>query len=175
MFTLFHFALEMVKIAIQSAVYTSIIMALLFALTKTIWLNRVITIKFSKVYFTVAGLLLVFSFTYYGDHGIGDEDNIPLGNMKTMNSNDGYAYFYLEPNKQINVDSFLVRNDHLCFSSENIYYDYQLISGKWTKYNSEHEYEAYALACRLPHVNEFKTFYQQYADYWNGWRFWFFP
>ncbi|HVV54640.1 MAG TPA: hypothetical protein VHC47_04925, partial [Mucilaginibacter sp.] len=68
-----------------------------------------------------------------------------------------------------------VRNDHLCFASGNTYYDYQLVSSKWRKYDDKHEYETYASAYHLPHVNEFKTFYQQYADYWNGWRFWFLP
>jgi hypothetical protein len=119
--------------------------------------------------------MFIFSFTYYGDHGLGDEANIPLGHWKSMNSSDGYAYFYLKSNNQINVDSFLVRNDHLCFASGNTYYDYQLASGKWDRYNSKHEYEIHATAYHLPQVNKFETFYPQYAAYWNGWRFWFLP
>jgi len=91
-----------------------------------------------------------------------------------MNSNDGYAYFYLKSD-QISVDSFLVRDDHLYFASGNTYYDYQLVSGNWNKYNSKPEYESYASTQNLPHPNEFKTFDKQYNAYWNGWRFWFLP
>lgn len=175
MFALLHFAFEIFKIALQTAVYTSLILTLTFILTKTTRNNRLTLIKFRKLYFAIGGLMLIFTFTYYGNHGLGDEANIPLGHGKTMNSSDGYAYLYLGNNNQINIDSFLVRNDHLCFESNKCYYDFQLASGKSDKYNSKHEYETYALAHKLPQVNEFKTFYPQYAAYWNGWRFWFLP
>ena len=175
MFTLFHFGFEIFKIALQAAVYSSIILLLIFILIKITGNNRLRLIKFKTIYFTIAGLMFIFSFTYYGNHGLGDEATIPLGHMKTMNSSDGYAYLNLEPNNQINIDSFLVRNDHLCFASKNNYYDYQLPSGKCAKYYSRQEYEVYASAHNLPRVNEFKTFYPQYAAYWNGWRFWFLP
>ncbi|MHA4895763.1 hypothetical protein ACXZ1K_13500 [Pedobacter sp. PWIIR3] len=132
-------------------------------------------IKFKRIFFTIAGLMLVFSFTYYGDHGLGDEANLPLGNGRTMNSSDGNAYFYLLPETQVSIDSFLVRNEHLCFVSEDGFYDYHLESGKWEKYNSRKEYDAFSSAHNLPQVNEFKTFYPQYNTYWNGWRFWLLP
>ncbi len=170
-----HFGFEIFKIAIQAALYSSIILFLLFIIYKISGNNRLRGIKFKMIYFAIAGLMFVFSFTYYGNHGLGDEANLPLGYGRIMNSGDGYPYFYLEPNNQINIDSFLVRNDHLCFVSNKSYYDYQLESAKWYKYNSMEEYEAYASTHNLPRVNEFKTFYPQYDAYWSGWRFWFLP
>jgi hypothetical protein len=174
MFTLFHFAFEILKIALQAAVYSLVLMLLIFIVIKATGNRRLKSIKFKTVYFSVAGLLFIFSFTYYGDHGLGDEANIPVGHGKTINSGDGYAYLNVE-RTQINIDSFLVRNDHLCFASKNDYYDYQLPSGKYVKYSSKQEYEAYAKKNHLPVVNDFKTFYPQYDAYWNGWRLWFLP
>ncbi|HTI60125.1 hypothetical protein [Mucilaginibacter sp.] len=175
MFTLFHFGFEIFKIAIQAAVYALTILTLKFVLTEIIKNDSLRLIKFKPVYLSVSALMLVFSFTYYGDHGLGDEANIPLGHWKSMNSTDGNPYFALKPDSEVNVDSFLVRNEHLCFVSDNNYYDYHLISGEWNKHNSKQEYETYASVHHLPQVSEFKTFYQRYAVYWNGWRFWFLP
>ena len=172
---LFHLGFEIFKIAVQAAFYSSIMLFLIFILNRITGNNRLRVVKFRTIYFTIASLMLIFSFTYYGDHGLGDEAYLPLGHGKVMNSSDGYAYFYLEPNNQIYIDSFLVRNDHLCFTSKASYYDYRLQSGKWDKYNSKQEYEAYSSTRNLPRVNEFKSFYPQYAAYWNGWRFWFLP
>jgi len=173
MFALFHFVFEIFKIALQAAFYSSIVLFLI--LNRISVINRLGEIKFKTTFFTIAGLMFLFSFTYYGDHGLGDDANLPLGHGETMNSSDGYAYFYLKPDTQINIDSFLVCNEHLCFASKNSYYDYQLGSGKWDKFNSRKDYDSYSSAHNLPRVNEFKTFYPQYDAYWNGWRFWFLP
>jgi hypothetical protein len=173
MFAAFHFGFEIFKIALQAAVYSLVLMLFISIIIKTTE-NRRLNIKFETVYFGIAGLLFIFSFTYYGNHGLGDEANIPIGHAKTINSSDGYAYLNME-RTQISIDSFLVRNDHLCFASKNDYYDYQLPSGKYVKYSSRQEYEAYAKKNHLPLVNDFKTFYPQYDAYWNGWRFWLLP
>ncbi|MFD2145509.1 hypothetical protein [Mucilaginibacter antarcticus] len=143
MFILFHFGFEIFKIALQAAVYSLMLVLFIFIIIKTTGNRRLKSIKFKTVYFSIAGLLFIFSFTYYGDHGLGDEANIPLGHAKTINSSDGYAYLNVG-RTQINIDSFLVRNDHLCFASKNDYYDYQLPSGKHVKYSSRPEYEAHA-------------------------------
>ena len=171
----FHFVFEIFKIAIQAAIYSSVILILKFFLTAITGNSRLKLIKFNTVFNVIAGLMFIFSFTYYGNHGLGDDANIPLGHGKTMLSSDGYPYIYLEPNRQVNVDSFLVRNDYLCFTSSGSYYDYQLASGKLNSYKYKQDYETYASAHNLPLVNEFKTFYPQYDTYWNGWRFWLLP
>ena len=174
MFTLFHFGFEIFKIIVLAAVYSSVILILKFIITEIKKNSNLKRLKFRQVYFTTAFLLLVFSFTYSGDHGLGDEAAIPLGHWEKMNSSDGYAYFDLA-DKQISVDSFLVRNDHLCMTTENKFYDYHLVTQKWVRYNSIQDYDRYASAYHLPLVKEFKSFWPQYDAYWNGWRFWLLP
>jgi len=175
MFTLFHFCFDLFKIAIQAAVYSAILLALLFVLAKVIGNKRHKLNLFVQTYFVVAGLLLVFSFTYYGEHGLGDEAEIPLGQWKQMKASDGYAYFDLNSSMQIRVDSFLVRNHRLYMASEGRYYDYQLVSGRWMQFVNKKTYEDYAVMHQLPSTIEFKPFWSQYDTYWNGWRFWFLP
>ncbi|RVT96428.1 hypothetical protein EOD41_20500 [Mucilaginibacter limnophilus] len=174
MFAFFHFAFLIFKIALQAAVYSLVVMLFISIIIKTTGNRRLKSIKFKTAYLSIAALLFIFSFTYYGDHGLGDEANIPIGHGRIINSGDGYAYLNVD-RTQINIDSFLVRNNHLYFASKSGYYDYQLPSGKYIKYSSKQEYEAYAKKNHLPVVNDFKTFYPQYDAYWNGWRFWLLP
>ncbi len=174
MFAAFHFLFEVCKIALLAALYSSIILLITFIFNRITVSSSAIKANFSKTFFIIACLMFVFSFTYWGDHGLGDEANLPLGHGRTMRSSDGYPYFYLEPSTQINIDSFLVRNEHLYFISGDNYYDYKLISGKWNKYNKQ-EYERLSFTHQLPQINELKTFYPQYDAYWNGWRFWLLP
>ncbi len=174
MFTLFHFGFLIFKIALQSGIYSLIIFFVLTAigrLTGNTHLNR---LRFTAIYLATATLLFIFSFTYYGNHGLGDEAKLPLGHNKTMRSSDGYAYLDIG-RKQVPVESFFVYNEHLCLASETGYYDYLLPTGDWVRYNSVQEYEAYASTHNLPLTYQFKTFYTYYDEYWNGWRFWLLP
>ncbi|RYY33314.1 MAG: hypothetical protein EOP46_16785 [Sphingobacteriaceae bacterium] len=171
MFTLFHFIFQLCKIAVQAAIYTG----LLLFFIKQASNRRLRLIKFKPVYFSISALMLVFSFTYYGDHGLGDLAKIPLGYGKTMMSIDEYAFFEIDRENEIDVDSFLVRDNHLYFTSGNFLYDYNLPSGKWKKYDSRRDYEIYASAHHVQQISDFKTFNYQYSDYWDGWRFWLLP
>ncbi len=175
MFTLIHFAFQLFKIAIQATVYSLIILGIILLLHSITKNSRFRLIKLKTIYISIYVLMFIYSFTYWGNHGLGDETYIPLGHQKTMEGTDGYACFYLKPNELVAVDSFLVRNDHLYFASENSYYDYDLVSNNWDKYDGKSDYERYLSIRHLPQVNEFKRLYQLYSDYWNGWRFWFLP
>ena len=148
MFALFHFGFELMKIAVLAAVYAALVYILKFIWGEIDKSSRLRHLKFRSIYFSIAGLLLVFSFTCYGDHGLGDEANIPLSHWKTMNSGDGYAYFNtaVKGYGQINVDSFLVRNDHLCMASDSLVFDYQLKTSELKKFTNSKLYEAYAMA-----------------------------
>lgn len=175
MFAIFHLGFEIFKIAVLAALYSSALLLLKLIVVKITGHSKISQIKFKQIYMTVAGLLFIFSFTYYGNHGLGDESSIPLGYWKSMSASDGYAYFNLKPGKQIRIDNFAIDNNHLCFSSQNEFYDYQLNSGKWEEYNSKDAYEKHASLNHLPSTNEFKYFYSQYDNYWSGWRFWLLP
>jgi energy-coupling factor transporter transmembrane protein EcfT len=177
MFTLFHFGFELVKIAILAAFYASIIFAVTLVVYKVIKKRTAINwIVFMGIHLSIAVSLLVFSFTYYGDHGLGDDATIPLGHFTVMNSSDGYAYFETSsPYDQISVDNFLVKDDNLCMVSGNELFICQLQTGKMKKFADAAQYNSYALAHNLPRADHLRKFWPQYDDYWNGWRFWLLP
>ena len=177
MFAILDFGFELMKIAVLAAVYAALVYILKFIWGEIDKSSRLRRLKFRSIYFSIAGLLLVFSFTCYGDHGLGDEANIPLPHWETMDSGDGNAYF--NPNgklyDQISVDSFLVRNDHLCMASDTLIFDYQLKTSELKKFATSKLYDAYAMAHHLPIKKEFRKFWPQYNDYWSGYRFWMLP
>jgi len=63
MFTIFNFGFEIFKIAIQCAVYSSIILALKLTLTYVIKNDLLKRIKFMQIYLSLSCLMLIFSFT----------------------------------------------------------------------------------------------------------------
>ncbi|MFS2188967.1 hypothetical protein ACCC92_19980 [Mucilaginibacter sp. Mucisp84] len=80
MTTLFHLLFVVIKSSILGLLYTPVV-----------WFLWVLFLKAQKkytgfkwfsvfaVYKIVSISLIVFSFTYYGNHGLGDESRIPLG------------------------------------------------------------------------------------------------
>ncbi|HTD40925.1 MAG TPA: hypothetical protein VK671_09910 [Mucilaginibacter sp.] len=164
------------KIALLSAIYTLLILILMFLFIKISKREVLFMYKFKPVFWTFCLLLVVFCFSYYGDHGWWDEAYLPLGHGKRLANSEHMTYFSPEStNYIVNVDSFLVRNDHLCFASDNEFYDYRLDAGKLIKYNSQRHYDKYASVNYLPPAKEFKQFQPQYDAYWNGWRLWLLP
>ncbi len=176
MFTLFHFCFELFKIAVLAGIYTFMIYISKLILTEMHRQSRASNFKLWRIYFTIAGLLLVYSFTYYGNHGLGDEYYIPLGYGETMNQVDMSAYFEPRGAKEpIDVNAFEVKDNNLCMTSDNQVYVYQLKAHALIKFDSSKLYDSYALIHNLPVVKEFKTFWWQYNAYWSGWRFWVLP
>lgn len=121
-------------------------------------------------------MLFVFSFTYYGDHGLGDEAYIPLGHFETMEAGDGNAYFTFKKSRnQLFVDSFAVKNNTLCMMTDSGLCIYDLKTDSLQTFADSFAYKQYARKEKLPPLTEFKNFEKQYAEYWNGWRFWTMP
>jgi energy-coupling factor transporter transmembrane protein EcfT len=173
MSALFHLGFEAVKISALSAVYSSIIYLFLHKLKP---IRKLASVRFKSIFLTLSGLLFIFLFTYYGNHGLGDEANIPLGHHKTMESSDGYAYFAPEGmTAQIKVDSFLVKNDNLCIASPDGIYVYNLATDNLKNFSDRPSYQQYAQTSDLPTLSQFKKFDTQYREYWNTWRFWTLP
>jgi len=176
MFSLFHFLFELVKIAALSAIYSALILLMKSIFFKTADAQVMNKRNFWLVFKITYSLLFFFSFTYYGNHGLGDEYAIPIGRGQTINQVDEFAYF--SPNSsgsQIQIDRFIVKGDFLCANSEKQYFVYNLNYNKVTQFNSETSYETYAANNQLPPLNTFKKYNDCYNDYWNGWRFWLLP
>jgi len=176
MFTIFDFAIEILKIAIQTALYSLLIYSVYFAFREVQSKRKFIRVRYWLIYSCVYCLMIIYSFTYFGNHGLGDQSYLPLGHQQSMYATDGYAFFTFKDTSQtISVDSFLVKNDSVCMESANTYYVYDLRSELLKKFENSNAYERYALSHSLPLINRFKKFYELYNDYWNGWRFWVLP
>lgn len=177
MTTLFHFLFVVIKSYILALVYTPIIWFLWVLILKA--QKKYTGFKWSKafaVYAIVGLLLIVFSFTYYGNHGLGDESRIPLGQGETMKEGDQFAYFTPKgTSKQVHVKSYVLKGDNLCMSVDSGYKVYNLRTKGVVNFSDEPMYNAFAVSYGLPLSRHLKDFRSQYDEYWSGWRFWLLP
>jgi hypothetical protein len=172
-----HFIFELLKVAILSLLYTGIFLfgrLVLLSLKKK---NTVFSpIEFNRTYKVMYGLLFIFSFTYYGNHGLGDDSYIPLGHGETMEAGDLNAYF--SPNgkiAQLQVKAYQVKGNNLCMSVDSGIVVYDLNTKQIINFNEISKYNKYAFTHHLPRYIEFLDFFKQYDVYWSGWRFWILP
>lgn len=171
-----HFIFELFKIAILSIIYSVLlgVVHLVFLTAKGI--KPVFNKRtFNRLFKIVYASLFVFSFTYYGNHGLGDEANIPLGYGETMQAGDLLPYFYPKGKNQVAVKNYLVRREKLCATTDSGVLVYNLNTKQLKDFNSDEQYNAYAEDHDLPLTSQFLGFEQQYHDYWSGWRFWVLP
>jgi hypothetical protein len=118
--------------------------------------------------------LFIFSFTYWGDHGLGDNSLLPVGHGKSIHNTDGtWTYFYTADNKQRHIYNFEIKDDKLfAEQDEGRYLIFDLESDDLKEFESKEEFEKYAGQQRPAELREF---YDHYKEHWNGWRFWFLP
>ncbi|MBO2009913.1 hypothetical protein [Hymenobacter negativus] len=123
--------------------------------------------------------MFVFSFTYWGNHGLGDYARIPLGNGEAMQEINGMeAYFETDVPLELSsdqpfIDSFQVADDVLCGqANDKTFFTYNLVTKQQRHFGDAQEYATYATQHGLPAVREFKSFGAHYSSYWSGWRFW---
>jgi hypothetical protein len=177
MFVLTHLLFELIKIAILSFIYTAIFLLVCELVLKLKnGIPGFIRSRFWVIYKVIYGLLFVFSFTYYGDHGLGDESFIPLGNGETMRLSDTFVYF--NPNgksDQIAVNTFQVKDNILCASVDSGYMVYNLKNKEVRNFKTDMLYNIYASKHNLPPNGQFHDFFSHYKDYWMSWRFWLLP
>nr|WP_067056168.1 hypothetical protein [Mucilaginibacter sp. L294] len=165
-----HFLFELIKIAILSICYAGLMMLIGRMLFGRGYL------KFGKLFCIIYTALFIFMFTYYGDHGLGDESNLPIGHWKIVKAGDGYPYFEPTGNKrQIQLKSFLVNKETLCAQTGEGYIAYDLVTDKLSTFLNQSNYDSYAAINNLPSSQSFKLFDTQYTKYWSGWRFWMLP
>ncbi|WP_298903801.1 hypothetical protein [uncultured Psychroserpens sp.] len=188
---LFHFIFQLFKIAILASIYASILIGIILIIgkfKKTEFLKRVKSEK-KKYWFSFGFLisigLLIFSFTYWGNHGLGDSARIPIGNFKEVGETNGIDA-YIEPHNYqygaMNVNSFIKSDNYLVGKTEvspvdrpKPFFSWDLSKDEIIFYDSEKEYNAFADKNRLPKISEFKTFRESYREYWSGIRFLLLP
>lgn len=171
-----NFGLELLKILLLAAAYAFIIYSLRLLASGRMRQQWFRYIKYWHIRLVTCGALIVFSYTYYGDHGTTDSHYLPLGHHKTMFGTDDYAFFRASDfSRAMSVDSFLVRRDTLCMESGGSYFVYNLPTGQMKRFDNKKSYEQYASRNELPEAENFLDFKSQYNRYWHGWRRWVLP
>jgi len=143
------------------------------------WFTQVTTKKMKfwfKSGFIVSVALFLFSFTYWGNHGLASHDRIPLGYGKEasrvafMNHSDGPDF-----------GKYATKNEFVCGIERNIavidkhresYAVWNLKTNKVAQFNTLEAYTKFATKYNLPLAEQFISFNDHYSDFWNGWRFW---
>ena len=80
-----HFVFMVFKIAILASIYALITLVLLSLLAKFYKVDYFTKILRNKklswfgLGFIISTLLLIYSFTYWGNHGLGDSARVPVG------------------------------------------------------------------------------------------------
>jgi len=188
---LFHFIFQLIKIGIIASIYSALligIMMIIRTLKPIEYLENVK--KEKKKYWFVFGLsisigLFIYSFTYWGNHGLGDSARIPIGNFKEVGETNG-TDSYIEPENYpygaIMVHSFKKSDNFLTGKTEvspvdrpKPFFSWDLSKDQIVFFDSENEYNLFAKDNGLPKSSEFKTFRESYKEYWGGMKFWMLP
>lgn len=190
---LFHFIFQLIKIGILASVYAFILVGVFLILGKfksTYFLERVK--KEKKRYWFGFGFLIsiglfIFSFTYWGNHGLGDSPKIPIGHWETIENTNWTEYGYLTGQKtsdgyDIETTKFIVTDDKLIgnlnswfYSFENSFFVLDLKTDKIVEFKTESEFNKYAENNMLPKSKELLSFMQNYKNHWGGIRFFLLP
>jgi hypothetical protein len=185
MFALFHFLFELLKIGLLSSVYALIILLFAIAISKLSKTNALNHLLESKLKFwkttvkVIYGVLFIFMFTYWGDHGLGDDAYLPVGHFQVVNQSDGmYAYVENQRGNQLSVTNFIFDDNNLYAEAgkdmfgkiAGDYLVWDLKNNTWKFYTTS-QY----LNSSYPIPSTFYSFNAQYDKYWNIWRFWLLP
>lgn len=190
---LFHFIFQLFKIGILASIYSLILIGILLIIGKfkpTEFLQKVKLNK--KKYwfgfgFIISLGLFIFSFTYWGNHGLGDGPMIPIGYWETIENTNWTEYGNLKRQKtsdeiDIETTKFIVTNNKLSGNLKSWFYDFEnsffvldLKTDKLTEFKTESEFNKYAENNKLPKSTELLSFEQNYRNHWSGIRFWLLP
>ncbi len=183
---LFHFIFQLIKIGILASIYSLMLIGILLIFGKfksNDFLKRVKSDK--KKHWFSFGLLIsvglfIFSFTYWGNHGLADGPMIPIGHWETIENTNWTEYGHLKDQKtsdgnNIETTKFKVTDDKLCGNLKSWFYDFKnsyfvldLKTDKMTEFKTEFEFNEYAENNKLPKSNELLSFEQNYKNHWGG-------
>ena len=190
---LFQFIFQLIKIGILASIYSLILIGVLVLIGKfnpTEFLKRVKSEKKKHWFsfgFIISVGLFIFSFTYWGNHGLGDGPMIPIGHWKTIENTNWNEYGYIKEQKTsdgnyIKTTKFKVANDKLCGNLKSWFYDFEnsffvldLKTDVITEFKTESEFNKYAEKNDLPKVSELLSFEENYMNHWGGIRFLLLP
>ncbi|OON67855.1 hypothetical protein [Hymenobacter sp. CRA2] len=182
---LFHLAFTLVKIAVQASLYATLLLGLcrLVAAFRPGGLLADAARRPGRLWwasgFVLSGALFWHSFTYWGNHGLGDYSRVPLGHgeaLEELNGTDAYFAPTELPDTvgdQLHLEAYQITDDVLCAATtERSYFTYDLRTKQYQDFPDQAAYAAFAAAHGLPAPNQFESFQAHYSRYWGGWRFW---
>ena len=180
----FHFAFELLKIGLLSCFYGLVILSLALLIDKLVKVDYFTKLLKSKFKFWESSvkiiyvLLFIFMFTYWGDHGLGDDSYLPVGNFGVVYQSDEFDYLEDKHGTQLNISNFTYDANNLYAEAgrdmfgkvAGDYLVWDLKNNIW-KFYSKDQY----LNSKYPQPGTFLPFNDQYDNYWSGWRFWLLP
>ena len=184
-----HFIFELIKITILGFVYSTILCFIYKKIPqskKPQWSEKLFKPK-NKLWFYIIIFLLLYMFTPYGNHGLGDSARIPISLTKEIN-NINWTYYArlngIKSSEKNNIDltKFKIEKNILCGNLSSDFYDYKnsffiynIDSEKLQEFKDESDYNEFTTNENLPKSSELKSFKENYSDYWSGWRFFLLP
>lgn len=179
------------KIAIQASLYATVVVLVGIVLGKLFPKSPVAgQLKYKRWIWLTTGcsisvIFLVYSFTFWGDRGLGDSARIPLSYFREID-NTNWMTTSIDPENyaygSVNIGSFTISNDHVVGTTEVSpvdrplpYFRWDLKTNKVKFFKSEDDYIAYATTYNLPSTDSFQSFSKNYGDHWYGWRIWLLP
>lgn len=177
-----------IKLVILGGVYalvTLLIFRLLSIFKPHSWVDSVSSEKL-RFWFLNGALIslsiFIFSTTHWGSHGLGDYARIPLNYGKEIIQINGTQAFIENidyKHGDLSVSAFATTPHYVVGKAKNRmaehpeeYFSWFLPTNNIQYFYSKNTYKNYAKKNNLPDPSEFKSFWEHYNDYWNGWRFW---
>ena len=180
-----------IKTAILGSVY-AILVVLIFIILAKLFPDRIFDklLKNKKLLWFINGfiisiLLFGYSFTFWGNHGLGDSARIPLSNFKEID-NTNWIETNIEPANYpygaMSIESFTIMEGVVVGKTATSpvdkplpYFLWDLKTNHVTFFNSKEDYIDHASVNHLAMPETFQTFGKNYSEYWNGWRLWMLP
>lgn len=180
---LFNLIFSSFKLVILTGVHATISL-IFFSLLNTFYpkngLSNIIENKskyWAKSSFVISVFIFIFSFTYWGDNGVFNTYRIPLGyEREILESYDGLGNGLIGCPESLG--NFTVKENNVCgYKATYIGDSFKTISDEYLVWNLEtnkvkvfktkQEYVNYAQKHHLPTEEQFKTFNENYRDYWH--------
>jgi hypothetical protein len=190
MVTIYHFIFELIKILILGCIYATLTFVIFKSLGRfkpDSWFDR-----FSKrklrfwllSAFVISVGLVFFMFSYYGDHGLGDDARVPIGYGRAIQEMDArQAYIQDEgPIPMLTLKRFIVTDQFVYGVSgeeednyDGNYFVYDLEKNSVTSFVDQSTYLNHLRELALDRDTNYKDFNFYYTKYWTDLRFWLLP
>ena len=169
-----------IKVYLVSFVYVKVYSIISQKLSKTKFCNILPEIKNKRdrkyIRITITIILILFSFTYWGNKGYGDEALIPLGfkkHVEQINSNQAYINPEKYKYRTLNIEKFDIQNKYVFGESINSpvdspppYFVWNFETEEFLFFDKIESLKKY-LATKNINQIKLKTFNSNYLTYWN--------